>query len=116
MLVRMNEEYAYFHKDPGNMWIHIVAVPAFLYGTWLVVSGVFAGRWLGAAFGLGAIMVSLALQRMGHHREPNPPLPFAGPSDFLKRIFAEQFYKFPMYVFTGGWLRAVRGRSDAPRS
>ncbi len=104
----MDQDYAHFHQDRGNMLIHIVAVPAFIYGAWLVLSGVLAGRWVGALFGLGAIGVSLVLQRIGHNREPNPSLPFDGPGDFAKRILSEQFYRFPMYVLTGGWLKAVR--------
>jgi len=104
----MHQDYPHFHQDQGNMLIHIVAVPAFIYGTWLVVSGVIAGRWLGAAFGLAAIGVSMALQGIGHKREPNPALPFDGPGDFIKRILSEQFYKFPMFVLTGGWLKAIR--------
>jgi len=104
----MDQDYARFHRDPGNMLIHIVAVPAFIYGTWLVLSGVLAGRWLGAVFGLAAIGVSLAVQGIGHKREPTPPLPFDGPGDFIKRILTEQFYRFPMFVLTGGWFRALR--------
>ncbi len=67
----MDEDYARFHRDRGNMLIHIIAVPAFIYGTWLVMSGVIAGRLVGAVFGLAAIGVSLALQGIGHKREPN---------------------------------------------
>jgi hypothetical protein len=107
----MDQDYAHFHQDRGNMLIHIVAVPAFIYGAWLVLSGVMAGRWVGALFGLGAIGVSLVLQRIGHNREPNPSLPFDGPGDFAKRILSEQFYRFPMYVLTGGWFKAVRSSS-----
>ena len=56
----MNQDYPHFHQDRGNMLIHIVAVPAFIYGTWLVISGVMAGRWLGAVFGLAAMDVWIA--------------------------------------------------------
>lgn len=104
----MEQDYAHFHKDPVNMLIHIVAVPLFIYGVWLVVSAALVGRWLAVIGGLAAMGVSLALQGRGHKREPNPPLPFDGPGDFTKRIFIEQLYKFPMYVLTGGWLKAIR--------
>jgi hypothetical protein len=108
----MNQDYAHFHRDRGNMLIHIIAVPAFIYGAWLVISGVIAGRWLGAVFGLAAIGVSMAVQGIGHRREPNPPLPFDGPGDFISRILSEQFYKFPLFVLSGEWLRTIRGTSD----
>ena len=51
----MEQDYAHFHKDPVNMLIHIVAVPLFIYGVWLVVSGALAGRWLAAVGGLAAM-------------------------------------------------------------
>lgn len=108
----MDQDYRRFHRNPGNMLIHIFAVPAFIYGTWLVVSGVIAGRWLGTVFGLAAIGVSLALQGIGHKREPTPPLPFDGPGNFIQRILMEQFYRFPMFVLTGGWLKALRSSND----
>jgi hypothetical protein len=53
-------------------------------------------------------LASIAIQGAGHKIEPNPPLPFAGPGDFVKRIFSEQFYKFPKFVLSGDWLRTVR--------
>ena len=60
-----------------------------------------------AALGLLGPALSLAAQGAGHKREPSPPLPFAGPGDFVTRILSEQFYKFPKYVLTGGWSRAL---------
>ena len=57
---------------------------------------------------LHIVMVPLFVQGAGHKKEPNPPLPFDGPGDFVKRIFSEQFYKFPKFVLSGKWLAAVR--------
>lgn len=105
------EDYGRFHRDRVNLLIHIVAVPFFIYGAYLLVRGAVVGRWLDVVFGLVAILVSMAAQGQGHKRERNPPLPFDGPADFVKRILLEQFYKFPMYVLSGGWLRALRASS-----
>ena len=53
-------------------------------------------------------LISISVQGAGHKQEPNPPLPFDGPADFVKRIFSEQFYRFPKFVLSGDWLRALR--------
>ena len=45
------------------------------------------------------------MQGIGHKREAEPPVPFDGPGDFLARVFVEQFFTFPRFVLTGGWLR-----------
>ena len=74
------QDYARFHTNKTNLLLHIVMVPLF----------------------------SIAVQGAGHKQEPNPPLPFDGPGDFVKRIFSEQFYKFPQFLLTGEWLRAIR--------
>ena len=97
-------DYPRFHRDRVNLAIHIVMVPMF-------VAGVLAALW--AALLAALPLVSMAAQGVGHKRETNPPLPFAGPGAFLRRILAEQFFRFPVFVLGGGWIRAWHAaRSD----
>ena len=104
-------DYPRFHKNRTNLLLHIVVVPLFVLGVVYAVVAAFQGRWLAALLSLLLPVVSLAIQGFGHKMEPNPSLPFEGPGEFVTRIFTEQFYRFPMFVLSGEWLRAVR----APR-
>ena len=102
------DDYARFHQSRTNLLLHIVVVPLFVLGIVYALSSAIQGRWLAAAVSLVLPPISIAVQGAGHKQEPNPPLPFDGPGDFLKRIFSEQFYKFPKFVVSGAWLRALR--------
>lgn len=101
-------DYPRFHKNRTNLLLHIVVVPLFVLGVVYAVVAAFQGRWFAALLSLLLPVVSLAIQGVGHKKEPNPPLPFDGPGEFLTRIFTEQFYRFPKFVLSGDWLRAVR--------
>jgi hypothetical protein len=98
--------YAHFHGNRLNLVIHALVVPVFVVSAVAVVGSLMAGRWLLAMAMVGGPVLSLALQGFGHRREVHPPLPFAGPRDFLKRVFAEQFFRFPIFVLSGEWKRA----------
>jgi hypothetical protein len=101
-------DYPSFHQDHRNLLIHIVAVPLFDLTAMAALFSLSTSRWLSAAlFALGPV-ASLAAQAYGHGREPDPPRPFRGPLDFVRRILTEQFAVFPLFVFTGGWARALR--------
>jgi len=102
------EDYPHFHKNRENLLLHIVMVPVFEVGVVYAPLAAVQGRWLAAGLALLLPLGSIAAQGAGHKREPNPPLPFDGLGDFVKRIFAEQFFKFPMFVLSGAWFRAVR--------
>jgi hypothetical protein len=102
------QDYPRFHKNKTNLLLHIVMVPVFVVGVVYALWAALQGRWLAAVLALLLPLVSIAIQGAGHKKEPNPPLPFEGPGDFVKRIFSEQFYRFPKFVFSGEWLRAVR--------
>jgi hypothetical protein len=102
------QDYAHFHKNKTNLLLHIIVVPLFALGVVYAVWAAFEGRWLAASFSLLLPLASIAVQGAGHKKEPNPPLPFDGPSDFVQRIFSEQFYRFPKFVLSGEWLRALR--------
>jgi len=95
------------HRSTGNLLIHIVAVPMFVVGHALLLAGIAMSWWLLVAGGL-CIVVSVALQRLGHSLEPQPVHPFAGPRDFVRRLYVEQFYNFWRFLFSGGWLASLK--------
>lgn len=71
----MASDYGRYHQNPANLLIHMVAVPLFMasfaYGIWLLVSG----RALLALLCFLGTIGSLAVQGIGHKREPVPPSP-----------------------------------------
>jgi hypothetical protein len=64
------------------------------------------------AVGVGCILVAVALQGRGHRLEPVPPEPFSGPLNFVSRLFFEQWVTCPRFVFSGGWLAALRNARE----
>ncbi len=101
-------DYAGYHQNGVNLLIHIVAVPLFVLATLELLYALVGMQFWAAVAGVVGMMVSLILQSIGHKRESNPPVPIAGPGDFLKRIVAEQFYGFPKFVLTGRWWVNLR--------
>lgn len=100
--------YPTFHRRRATLWNHLLAVPAFVACTLLLVASLAALRPAAAALAALGAVVSFAAQGLAHAREPAPPIPFAGLSDAVTRILLEQFFTFPRFVVTGGWLRALR--------
>lgn len=99
------QDYADNHRDPVNLAIHAIAVPAFVAGMLAVPAALLALRPLWAVAGLALAAASLVLQGVGHKREARAPAPFRSRADFWIRIFAEQFLTFPRFVLSGRWLR-----------
>jgi uncharacterized membrane protein YGL010W len=97
--------YSRNHRDRLNLVIHMLAVPAFIAGTLAAVQSALQSRWLGAGVALAVVVAAFALQGAGHRRERTAPEPFAGPADFVARVFAEQFITFPRFVLMGQWAR-----------
>jgi hypothetical protein len=102
------QDYPRFHQNRTNLLLHILMVPLFVAGVLFALWSAVRGAWLVGLLALTAPIISIAVQGAGHKQEPNPPLPFDGFGDFVVRIFSEQFYKFPKFVLSGEWLRAVR--------
>ena len=99
--------YPEAHRDRRNLAIHLATAPLFVAGLVGLVLSPFVAWWL-AAVGLGAMLVTVALQGRGHKMETSPPLPFDGPLDVVKRLFVEQTITFPRFVLSGGLARAWR--------
>jgi hypothetical protein len=101
------------HRNATNLLIHIVAVPLFVLGHVLLVTGLFVNRW-SLVGGVLSIVVSLAAQRYGHSLEHNQVHAFTGAGDFIRRLYAEQFCNFWRFLFSGQWYASFKSsRSGA---
>ena len=95
------------HRSSTNLLIHLFAVPLFVVGNLLIVAGVAFNPWLLLAGPL-CMAASLALQKYGHSVEEVEVHPFLGPRDFLRRVYAEQFYNYWRYLFSGQWYASLK--------
>ena len=100
--------YADNHRSRGNLLLHIVAVPVFVFGNCLTLFGILTVSWLLALSGLGLSLISIALQGKGHKTENKAPDPFTSKTNMVARIFLEQWVTFPRFVISGGWFKALR--------
>ena len=101
-------DYRRVHSRRSNLLIHLVAVPLFIGAVISVVLAVSRGDPLYALVSAAAAVVAMALQGRGHKLEEEAPRPFAGPGDFARRWFAEQFVIFPLFLLSGRWWRQFR--------
>ena len=96
------------HCDRGNLLLHFIAVPAFIGALLALFSCLLHGYWFAAGLSLLLMVLAFAVQGIGHKRESQAPVPFAGPGDFIGRVLTEQFITFPRFVLSGGWLRQLQ--------
>jgi hypothetical protein len=92
------KDYAGVHQHWGNILIHVLSVPFFMAGTLIGSLKLLSGDWLGVTASIIVAVMAFALQGIGHKLEENAPLPFKGPLDMIRRIFAEQFYRFWIFL------------------
>jgi hypothetical protein len=97
--------YSRNHRDRANLLIHMIAVPVFIAGVLAFFTQAARAQWFGAAVSAVVAVAGFAVQGFGHKRERVAPEPFAGPGDFVARVFAEQFITFPRFVLMGQWAR-----------
>lgn len=102
--------YHHNHRNPTNLVLHLIAVPLFIVGALLVLSGGFNLDLGQIIVGLISLVAGLGLQRHGHRLEAEQPEPFSNRQDAVKRLLTEQFITFPRFLFTGAWWRAWRER------
>ncbi|WP_248919449.1 Mpo1-like protein [Pseudomonas entomophila] len=102
--------YHHNHRHPTNLVLHLIAVPLFILGALLVLSGLFGLELSQIAVGVIALIAGLGLQRQGHRLEAEQPEPFANRKDAVQRLLTEQFITFPRFVLSGAWWRAWRER------
>lgn len=103
------EGYPQFHTTRFTLYVHLVAVPAFIGSTLSLLASAVRLSVVGVVSGAVGMLVAFALQGFAHKREPTPAIPFDGPLDAVTRIFAEQFVTFPRFVLSGAFARALRG-------
>ncbi|MEG1040376.1 MAG: Mpo1-like protein [Pseudomonas sp.] len=102
--------YHHNHRNPTNLVLHLIAVPLFILGVLLVLSGLFSLDLGQLAVGVIALIAGLGLQRQGHRLEAEQPEPFSDRKDAVGRLLVEQFVTFPRFVLSGAWWRAWRDR------
>ncbi|GGU74304.1 hypothetical protein GCM10009504_34530 [Pseudomonas laurentiana] len=102
--------YHHHHRHPTNLALHLIAVPLFVLGTLLVLTGLFNLDLGVMAVGVLALFAALTLQRQGHRLEAQQPEPFSNRKDAVHRVLVEQFITFPRFVLSGAWWRAWRER------
>jgi len=105
--------YPRYHQSRVNLLLHIIVVPVFLLGNIALVAGIARASWGMGAGGAISMVTSMALQGLGHRREPVPPEPFTSGLNALLRILCEQWVTFPRFVVSGGWYHAWRQASSA---
>jgi Protein of unknown function (DUF962) len=108
LLQWQHDGYPRYHRSRANLLIHIVAVPQFLMGTIVLVAALVKASLALLLVAVGCVIVALVLQGRGHKLEAVPPEPFSGPLNFVSRFFLEQWVTFPRFVFSGGWVAALR--------
>ena len=109
-------DYGQYHQTRRNLLLHVVAVPAFLFGNVVVLAGIFAWTWWMSLAGVVISAVSFGVQGLGHKGEPVPPVPFKGPANLLARMVTEQWVTFPRFLLSGQWGENLRRSSRPPGS
>jgi hypothetical protein len=102
------EETPPVHKNRMNLMIHLVAVPLFVVGHVAAVIGVVLMAGSAVVPGLGAIVLSLILQKRGHALERIQVHAFSSPRDFIRRLYAEQLCNFWRFLFSGQWYASYQ--------
>ena len=101
-------EYLRVHANRRNLLIHLVAVPLFVVAALTLSVALMTGNPVSAITSLVFALFAMVLQGRGHRLEANPPRPFTGPGNFLRRWFTEQFVIFPVFVLSGRWIDQYR--------
>jgi len=106
-------DYAAKHQNRLNLLLHIVTVPFFLVGTLILLCAAITVSVAAVVVGAICMVGALAAQGRGHRLEPETPVPFDGPADFVSRFFVEQWVTFPRFVLSGGWYRNFTGEATS---
>ncbi len=95
------EDYRAKHRNAVNQSIHLFAVPVFVLGHIVLFLALLNLDYRLALLGLGLAAFSMIVQGRGHKLENSPPDAFDGPGDFVRRIYAEQFYRYWRFLLNG---------------
>jgi len=102
--------YSKYHKSRMNLWIHIFAVPVFIFGTISLLYSIIDFNVFLLFYSLIIMIASIGIQGLGHNKEELPAEPFTGAKNAFIRIFLEQLYTFPKFVISGKWYLALRNK------
>ena len=69
--------YPQTHQHPTNLALNLIAMPLFIVGFLLIVSGAFSLSLASFAVGVVGILAGMALQRHGHSLEAQVSQPFS---------------------------------------
>ena len=105
--------YRRVHADRRNLIVHLIAVPLFAASFLALLVFSMRADYMSAAIALLGALVGMVLQGRSHRLEPEAPLPFSGPRNFLRRWFTEQFVTFPLFLLSGRWWQQYRAASRA---
>jgi Protein of unknown function (DUF962) len=94
------------HTRRMTIVIHLASVPLFMAGV-VMLAIAFLG-WELAVVGVLFMIAAVASQGWAHKMEPNKPVPFDGPFDFVSRFVAEQLVTFPRFLMSGELGRTWR--------
>lgn len=106
--------YRKAHCSRINLIIHIISVPFFILGTLSLVLSLLSLSLIGVVSSIFTVALAFGAQGFGHSKEKVAAEPFSSPKQALIRIFLEQFFTFPKYVFTGGWYAAFVSNKQKP--
>jgi len=108
LLGRQWAGYPATHRTRANLWLHLVAVPAFIGANVTMVVALTHQAWDAAVMSIAVAAASLWVQGRGHRLEGVAAEPFSGPANAIGRLLAEQWITFPRFVLQGCWLAALR--------
>ncbi|MEZ9229544.1 terminase [Vibrio amylolyticus] len=91
--------YHQYHCSKVNLAIHLVAVPMFICASVSLIFGLFLMNLPISLGAIGALLLSIILQAIGHRKERLPPEKFTGVSNFVLRLCFEQFITFPKFIW-----------------
>jgi hypothetical protein len=103
-------DYQRVHAERRNLLIHIVAVPLFVGSILAMPVCLVRGNYGLLVICIMLVVLALQLESRGHTMERQAPRPFSGSTNFLYRLFREQFIIFPVFLVSGRWWQQL---SDA---
>jgi hypothetical protein len=103
--------YQRVHSNRRNLIIHAFAVPLFIASIVFLIASIVRAEDVSVVIAVVLAFIAMVLQRRGHALEPQAPVPFSGPGNFLRRWFTEQFLIFPLFFLSGRWWHQFKGES-----
>ncbi len=78
--------YPQNHQHPTNLALQLIAVPLFIIGFLLIISGAFSLSLASVAVGIVGIFAGVALKRQGQRLEAQASEPFSDRKNAVQRL------------------------------